>query len=102
MVDEVRQLPAGVDRLAGDGVGPGDGPGAAAEHANLADVAVLPLDEPEEGGHVRPPEVIAGLETGEETSLGEALEVVLTNVLKIMKSGKYPIISTATHQHCCP
>ena len=38
MVDEVRQLPAGVDRLAGHGVGPGHRPGAAAEDSNFADL----------------------------------------------------------------
>ena len=34
------QFPAGVDGLAGDGVGPGDRPGAAAEHPNLAHLEI--------------------------------------------------------------
>ena len=43
MVDEVRQLPASVDGLAGDGVGPGDGPRAAAEHPDFADLKITQL-----------------------------------------------------------
>ena len=41
MVDEVRQFPASVDRLAGDGVGSGDGPRSAAEHADFADLKTI-------------------------------------------------------------
>ena len=38
MVDEVGKPPVPVDRLAGEAVGPGDGPGAAAEYADLPDL----------------------------------------------------------------
>jgi hypothetical protein len=43
---------------------------------------VLLLDELEEGGHVRPAEVVDGLQTGEHAAAVQALEVVLANVLK--------------------
>jgi hypothetical protein len=43
---------------------------------------VLLLDELEEGGHVRPAEVVDGLQTGEHAAAVQALEVVLTDVLK--------------------
>ena len=36
MIYKSGQLPVPVDLLAGDVVGPGDGPGTAAEHADLA------------------------------------------------------------------
>jgi len=45
-------------------------------------IAVLLLDELEEGGHVRPAEVVDGLQTGEHAAAVQALEVVLANVLK--------------------
>ena len=38
VVDEVRQLPASVDGLAGDSVGSGHRPRSAAEHSNFADL----------------------------------------------------------------
>ena len=44
MVDEVGQLPAGVDGLAGDGVGPGHRSGATAEHTNFADLETPQLE----------------------------------------------------------
>ena len=44
MVDEVGQFPAGVDGLAGDGVGPGDRPGATAEHTNFAHLETPQLE----------------------------------------------------------
>lgn len=36
MVDEPRQFPHSVHRLASEAVGPGDGPRSAAEHADFA------------------------------------------------------------------
>ena len=125
MVDEVGKPPVPVDRLAGEAVGAGDCPGAAAEHADLPDlhmvqgewrntlkrdifvfwsfnlgggwlcvsywyldilrrshIAVFPLDEAEECRHVRPAEVVAGPQPGEQTPLGQPLEVVLAYVLR--------------------
>ena len=61
-------------------VGPGDGSWATAEHPDLADVAVLLLDKPQEGRHVWTTKVVACLEAGEEAALGEPLEVVFTDV----------------------
>ena len=46
-------------------------------------IAVFPLDKSEEGGHVWPPEVVTGFQASEETSLGQSLEVVLTDILKL-------------------
>ncbi len=43
---------------------------------------MLLLDELEEGGHVRPAEVVDGLQTGKHAAAVQALEVVLANVLK--------------------
>ena len=47
--------------------------------------------------------MVAGFQAREETSLGESLEVIFTNILKI--SGVSFIISTTRrshiHQHCC-
>jgi hypothetical protein len=45
-------------------------------------IAVLLLDKLEEGGHVRPAEVVDGLQAGEHTPAVQPLEVILTNVLK--------------------
>jgi len=45
-------------------------------------VAVLLLDELEEGWHVRTAEVVDGLQAGEHAAAVEALEVVLADVLK--------------------
>ena len=46
-------------------------------------IAVFPLDKSEEGWHVWPPEVVTGFQASEETSLGQSLEVVLTDILKL-------------------
>ena len=43
---------------------------------------MLLLHKLEEGGHVWPTEMVDGLQTGEHAALGQALEVVLANVLK--------------------
>ena len=80
MVDEVRQLAALVDFLAGAHYRFGQRSRTATEDADLADVAVLLLDEFEEGRHVGPAKVIDGLEAGEHAALGDALEVVLADV----------------------
>ncbi len=82
MVREVGQPPGAVDLLAGGAVHLGDGARAAAEDAHLADVAVLPLHEAEKGDHVRPPEVVGRLQVGEQAAPGQALEVVLADVLE--------------------
>ena len=59
---------------------PSHGTGSTWEDSDLAHVAVLLLDELEEGGHVRSAKVIDGLETSEHGAVTEALEVVLTDV----------------------
>ena len=45
-------------------------------------IAVFPLDEAEECRHVRPAKVVAGPQPGEQTPLGQPLEVVLADVLR--------------------
>ena len=42
---------------------------------------MLFLDEFEEGGHVRPTEMVDGLEPGEHATTRQALKMVLANVL---------------------
>ena len=80
VVDEVGQLATLVDLLARAHNGLGERSRPAAEDADLADVAVLLLDELEEGRHVRTAEVVDRLEAGEHAVLGDALEVVLADV----------------------
>lgn len=81
MVDEPRQFPHSVHRLASQAVGPRDGSRAAAEHADFAHlkiqrwlfwlyikimscetyVAVFSLDESKKGWHIWTPKVVTGL-----------------------------------------
>ena len=77
---EVGYLPLPVDDVTALADGLGHVGGSAGEHAHLAHVAVLLLDELEEGGHVGPPEVVDGLEPGEHAPSRYPLEVVLADV----------------------
>lgn len=89
-MNEIGQLAAPVDILASRHDALGQRPGAAAEHADLAHVAVLALHKLEERGHVWTTKVVHGLQAGEHGRVRQSLEVVLTNVLK----------NKITHQYC--
>ena len=80
MVDEVGKFPALVDLFASTHDRFGEWPRTTAEDSDFADVAVFLLHEFQEGRHVGSAEVVDRLESGEHTALGDALEVVLTDV----------------------
>jgi len=79
-MDEVRNLSLSVDGFTAFFNRLRHGARSTGEHPDLAHVAVLLLDKLQEGGHVRPAEVVYGLEPCEHASAAQTLEVVLANV----------------------
>lgn len=84
VVNEVWNLALSVHSLTTLSHGSSHSSGSTGEHTNLAHVAVLFLDELEEGWHVRTTEMIDGFKPSKHTSPTQPLEVVFTNI-----------------QHCC-
>jgi len=80
MVNEIRNLSRSVDSFDPCADGICHGVRAAREDPNFADVAVLLLDELQEGGHVWSTEMIDCFQTSEHGPAAQPLEMILTNV----------------------
>jgi len=81
-MNEVREFPSLVHFFTGGHDAFGERSRSTAENPDLTHVAVFLLNELEERGHVGSTKVIDGLQPREHGLLGQALEVILTNILK--------------------